>query len=709
MSFPVIMLVPTATSVNLTSTTLGVLEAFKQHQIPVHGFKAVGDAETDTDGADAGFEILDERTPHTMIAPIPHAEVENYIANDKTDDLLEEIVKRFEQNKIPNSLTVVEGISVHYKKPYSRELNRKIATAIGADIIFVTSPKYYAQNRFNDHVAAMCPLYDKKRTLGAIVTNTSAPLDADGKTPKIGGGISVVSHALSATDVQACPVFKGLPILGVVEYENTIEQPRPIDIARHINADILHAGDMEHRRITGVEMAARTLTNSIGFLQSGNLVFTPVDRTDIMMATALSASVGKNIGTLALTGDTHFDEHAWDLCQPAFAEHDVPVIRTAKSAWEVSRAMTTVNAEIPKDDLERIQHVCDYYASCIDKNWITNYLDTEYKTPLSPPAFKYQLIERAKANTMTIALPEGDEPRTVQAAKICADKGIAHCILIGNADTIKTIATENDVDLDHPNITLCDHNQPNADYINRLVELRGHKGMTEELAKSQLQDPITYATMMIDAGHADGLVAGAVNTTANTIRPPLQIIKTAPNSSIVSSIFFMCLPEQVLVYGDCAINPNPNAEQLAEIAIQSADSATAFGITPKVAMISYSTGQSGSGDEVEKVRTATDIVREKRPDIIIDGPLQYDAAVMESVAKSKAPNSPVAGQATVFIFPDLNTGNTTYKAVQRSAKCISIGPMLQGMKKPVNDLSRGALVDDIVYTIALTAIQSQNS
>jgi phosphate acetyltransferase len=238
-----------------------------------------------------------------------------------------------------------------------------------------------------------------------------------------------------------------------------------------------------------------------------------------------------------------------------------------------------------------------------------------------------------------------------------------------------------------------------------LLELRKNKGLTEVVAKQELKDNVVLATMMLQLGQVDGLVSGAVNTTANTIRPALQLIKTAEGSSLVSSVFFMLLPEQVLVYGDCAINPEPTAEQLSDIAIQSADSAIKFGIEPKVAMISYSTGSSGFGADVEKVAKATKLAQEKRPDLIIDGPQQYDAAIMENVAKKKAPNSPVAGKANVFIFPDLNTGNTTYKAVQRSADLVSIGPMLQGMRKPVNDLSRGALVDDIVYTIALTAIQ----
>jgi len=244
------------------------------------------------------------------------------------------------------------------------------------------------------------------------------------------------------------------------------------------------------------------------------------------------------------------------------------------------------------------------------------------------------------------------------------------------------------------------------DYIDAMVALRRHKGLAPDMAAAMLEDTVVLGTMMVAEGHADGLVSGAIHTTANTVRPALQLIKTAEGARVVSSVFFMLLPEQVLVYGDCAINPDPNAEELADIALQSAASAEAFGIDPVVAMISYSTGESGTGADVEKVREATRLAQEKRPELLIDGPLQYDAAAIESVARSKAPDSKVAGRATVFVFPDLNTGNTTYKAVQRSANVVSIGPMLQGLRKPVNDLSRGALVDDIIYTIALTAVQA---
>ena len=276
---------------------------------------------------------------------------------------------------------------------------------------------------------------------------------------------------------------------------------------------------------------------------------------------------------------------------------------------------------------------------------------------------------------------------------------------MGDPEEILLIAEQQGVELnDH--VTIKNPSKIRSRYIEPMVELRKHKGLKAVMAEEQLEDNVVLGSMMLALDEVDGLVSGAVHTTANTIRPPLQLVKTAPGASLVSSVFFMLLPDQVLVYGDCAINPDPNAEQLADIAIQSADSAAAFGIEPKVAMISYSTGTSGTGADVDKVRQATEIAKQKRPDLVIDGPLQYDAAVMENVARKKAPDSPVAGQATVFVFPDLNTGNTTYKAVQRSADVVSIGPMLQGMRKPVNDLSRGALVDDIVYTIALTAIQA---
>lgn len=331
---------------------------------------------------------------------------------------------------------------------------------------------------------------------------------------------------------------------------------------------------------------------------------------------------------------------------------------------------------------------------------------TQTTDRVSPAQFRFNMISKARAANKRIVLPEGAEPRTVRAAAICHEKGIARCVLLAPRSEVLAVAQQLGITLPE-SLEIIDPETISEQYVAPMCELRKSKGLTAEQAREQLKDTVVLGTMMMAQNDVDGLVSGAVHTTANTIRPALQLIKTAPNASIVSSVFFMLLPGQVVVYGDCAVNPNPTAEQLAEIAIQSADSAKAFGIEPRVAMISYSTINSGSGPDVDTVIEATQLVKEKRPDLAVDGPLQYDAAVVESVAKSKAPNSAVAGKATVFIFPDLNTGNCTYKAVQRNANVLSVGPMLQGLRKPVNDLSRGALVEDIVYTIALTAIQAQ--
>jgi phosphate acetyltransferase len=367
-----------------------------------------------------------------------------------------------------------------------------------------------------------------------------------------------------------------------------------------------------------------------------------------------------------------------------------------------------ISNEIPRDDVERAETVTRFVAAHLDLNWLKSYFERDYKPRLSPSAFRHQVVKKAQQAKMRVVLPEGEEPRTIEAAAICQSRGIAQCVLIGNSDEIAQVAKNRGVDLPK-DIEIIDPATLNLDkYVAAFVERRKGKASPEQAAE-QLKDTVVLGTTMLHMDEVDGLVSGAIHTTANTVRPAFQLIKTAPQYSLVSSIFFMLLPEQVVVYGDCAINPDPNAEQLAEIAIQSAASAKAFGIEPKVAMISYSTGASGTGDDVEKVKQATQIVRERAPDLMVDGPLQYDAASVLSVGKQKAPDSPVAGQANVFIFPDLNTGNTTYKAVQRSANVVSVGPMLQGLNKPVNDLSRGALVDDIVYTIALTAIQASSS
>jgi phosphate acetyltransferase len=496
-------------------------------------------------------------------------------------------------------------------------------------------------------------------------------------------------------------------IWGVVPENPMLRAPRTPDIAQHLNAEIVFRGELDTRRVTEFVTAARSVPEVIPRLHPGVLVITSGDRDDVILACALAASRGIELAGLLLTHGSEIAPQVMEFAAPAL-HSGLPILRSTDDSYGTARQVSHIPRTVPKDDITRMNRVLDAVAEHLDAETISAAFHLQENTKLSPPAFRYQLIQKARAAQKRIVLPEGEEPRTLRAAVICEEKGIAHCVLLGKRDAIEIVAASQGITLP-AHLEILDPDAIRANYVDAMVELRKSKGLTPAQALDQLEDVVVIGTMMLAVGEVDGLVSGAIHTTANTVRPALQLIKTAPGSSIVSSVFFMLMPDQVLVYGDCAINPAPTAEELAEIAKQSADSAAAFSITPKVAMISYSTGHSGIGEDVKKVRKATEIAHARYPELVLDGPLQYDAASTADVGRQKAPDSPVAGQATVFVFPDLNTGNTTYKAVQRSANVVSVGPMLQGLRKPVNDLSRGALVDDIVFTIALTAIQAQQS
>jgi phosphate acetyltransferase len=477
-----------------------------------------------------------------------------------------------------------------------------------------------------------------------------------------------------------------------------------LDLANHLKAKILFHGNLETARVHDIMVATRSIEYVIERLQPGALIVTAGDRDDVLIATSMAVMRGTPIAGILLTSGFEPKHVIKKLCAPALM-HKIPVLLTEGTTYETVNALGRMDKHIPANDIERATRLVDFVAEHLNGDILKAKLGEPSENRLPPAAFRFQLMNSARKANKRIVLPEGDEPRTVKAAIICHQKGIARCVLLGNRSAIEEVAEAQGVEIP-ADLEILNPDEIRHRYIMPMVELRKAKGLTPPQAEGHLEDNVVLGTMMIMENHVDGLVSGAIHTTANTIRPALQLIKTSPGTSIVSSVFFMLMPEQVYVYGDCAVNPDPTAEELADIAIQSADSAKAFGITPRVAMISYSTGVSGAGADVEKVALATKIAQEKRPDILIDGPLQYDAASVESVGKQKSPGSPVAGRANVFVFPDLNTGNTTYKAVQRSANVVSVGPMLQGLRRPVNDLSRGALVDDIVYTIALTAIQA---
>ncbi|MFQ3209812.1 MAG: phosphate acetyltransferase [Colwellia sp.] len=700
-----IMLIPVSSGVGLTSVSLGLLHACQQKGIKVGHFKPI--SQPSRNSLAKKNKTIEAISLSQNSTSLSLSYVEGKMGDGLRDVVLEEVVANFNAFKKDHDVIIIEGLVPTPRQPYAGRINRDVAQALGANIVLVASPGNDSTEEFEDRLEVSAETYGgikNKHLIGCVINKLNCPDQEEyGILPKE----EEIESDFNLKHWLDLAIFKGrhFDLLGTVMWDIDLIAPRVCDISNYLEAKVLNAGDMAHRRFRSVAFCARTVSNLVSYLVPGRLIVTPGDRTDIIIATCLSALNGTKLGGLILTNGFEPSEQVWDLCQQAL-DAGLPVLSVPWDTWQTSRHVMGFNPEIPKDDIQRQDKVKQHIADNLSSDWLQSLTskNNSYNL-LSPPAFRHKLTELARQANKLIVLPEGTDIRTIKAAAICCERNIARCQLIGNKEEILQIAEHQGIQLPD-NLIITDPGSIRDHYVGPMVELRKNKGLTDVIALENLKDNVVLATMMLQLGQVDGLVSGAVNTTANTIRPALQLIKTAPDSSLVSSIFFMLLPDQVLVYGDCAINPEPNAEQLADIAIQSADSARAFDIEPRVAMISYSTGRSGQGADVEKVAKATEIAKAKRPDLIIDGPLQYDAAIMENVAKKKAPNSPVAGKATVFIFPDLNTGNTTYKAVQRSADLVSIGPMLQGMNKPVNDLSRGALVDDIVYTIALTAIQA---
>jgi len=700
-----IMLIPVGFGVGLTSVAQGLIHACQQKGINVGHFKPISQPSRNL-LARKNNGSNEVSLPPNSDNSISLAFVEQQMGDGKHDVVLEQIVGDFNNFEKNHDVVIIEGLIPTTRQPYAGRINRDVAQALSADIVLVAAPDSDSAEEFEDRLEVSAETFGgikNKRLIGCIINKINSPdKDEYGLLPRE----SDFNSEYDLSPLINLSIFKNrhFDLLGTISWEMDLIAPRVSDICNYLNAEVINAGDMTHRRIRSISFCARSVGNLMSHLQPSRLIVTPGDRTDIIIATCLSALNGTKVGALLLTNGYKPNEQVMTLCQQAL-DAGLPMLSVPWDTWQTSRHLMNYNPETPIDDIQRHEKVKEYVADNLSSIWLQQLSENvNQSNQMSPPAFRHKLTELARSANKLIILPEGTDVRTIKAAAICVERGIARCQLLGDKESILRIAEQQGINLPE-GLLITDPVLIRDNYINPLLELRKNKGLTEVVAKQELKDNVVLATMMLQLGQVDGLVSGAVNTTANTIRPALQLIKTAEGSSLVSSVFFMLLPEQVLVYGDCAINPEPTAEQLSDIAIQSADSAIKFGIEPKVAMISYSTGSSGFGADVEKVAKATKLAQEKRPDLIIDGPLQYDAAIMENVAKKKAPNSPVAGKANVFIFPDLNTGNTTYKAVQRSADLVSIGPMLQGMKKPVNDLSRGALVDDIVYTIALTAIQ----
>ena len=503
---------------------------------------------------------------------------------------------------------------------------------------------------------------------------------------------------------------EGEPIY-VLPEEPTLAKPTVGEIAGALNAKILQGEPDElNREVRDFKVAAMNLPNFLDYVVDGALIITPGDRSDIILgsvATAFSETY-PNIAGILLTGGLTPEPQVQRLIEGA-KRSPAPIILVDTDTYTTAMNVSAVPAVITPNNERKIAAALGVFESRVNLVELGDRITGVRSVRITPIMFEYQLIERAKAKRQHIVLPEGGEERILRASEILLRRQVCDVTLLGDEQEIQPKIASLGLDLDGVKIVNPIQSEWRDGFSKTYYEMRKHKGISEEMAADAVTDVSYFGTMMVHKGIADGMVSGAVHTTAHTIRPSFEIIKTKPDCSIVSSVFLMCLADRVLVYGDCAVKPNPNSEQLADIAISSAETASMFGVEPRIAMLSYSTGESGKGEAVESVRQATAIARERRPDLKIEGPIQYDAAVDASVAKTKLPESEVAGHATVFIFPDLNTGNNTYKAVQRSANAVAVGPVLQGLNKPVNDLSRGALVTDIVNTVAITAIQAQDT
>lgn len=473
----------------------------------------------------------------------------------------------------------------------------------------------------------------------------------------------------------------------------------------------LTSGDPEllGREALGVVIAGMSLNNVLDRLIESSIVIIPADRTEVLIGvlTAQQAATFPSVSGIVLNGGFVLPEPVVRLMQGLRPE--LPIITTPLGTYETAAAVMDARGRLAAESQRKRDTALALFVRHVDAEQLFERMNLAESAVVTPLMFEYGLFERARSDRKRIVLPEGEDDRILRAAATLLARDVAELTLLGDEAALRERANSLGLDLSRAQILSGTDPALLDRFATEYAELRRHKGMTKDLAHDMMGDSSYFGTMMVHLGLADGMVSGAVNTTAHTIRPALEFIKTKPGVSVVSSVFLMAMADRVLVYGDCAVNPDPNAEQLADIAISSAQTALQFGIEPRVAMLSYSTGESGSGADVDKVREATAIVRERQPELLVAGPIQYDAAADASVAAAKMPGDPVAGRATVFIFPDLNTGNNTYKAVQRSAGAVAIGPVLQGLNKPVNDLSRGALVNDIVNTVAITAIQAQGA
>lgn len=619
-------------------------------------------------------------------------EVIQLIAEDRIDDVLNAVIERFKQLESQFDYVLVEGSDFSSEGSFAElDMNLTIAKNLGIPAMIVGSGSGKDIREFADSL---------------IITYQSFIEEVD--------VIGIVANKVNRSDLGKLKkkLRKKIPKsvnIDIIPKVNFLANPTVREVSEALKGKPLFGEESMDNSIGTFTTGAMQLPHYLTHLKDDTLVITPGDRADIILG-ALQAHISSNypkVAGIILTGNLIPEEPIMKLIEGV--RSSVPIISVEENTFSIANQVGAVQSKIYSSNKKKIQMALDVFNTYVNADLLADSLTSYHSDKITPSMFQYNMLQRAKKNRKHIVLPEGEEERIIRASYRLQLLDIVDLTLLGRKEKIMNKASQLGLEMNFDKIQILNPEDSihNEAFAKTLYEARKHKGMTETTAADLVPDVSYYGTLMIMNGLADGMVSGAIHTTMHTIKPALQLIKTKPGVSIVSSVFFMCLPDRVSVMGDCAVNPNPNAEQLAEIAISSAQSSEAFGINAKIAMLSYSSGSSGKGQEVEKVRTATEIVKEKHPEMKVEGPIQYDAAVDISVAKTKLPESEVAGQASVLIFPDLNTGNNTYKAIQRETGALAIGPMLQGLNKPVNDLSRGCTVDDIFNTVLLTAIQAE--
>jgi len=624
------------------------------------------------------------------------SEVGELTAHDRYDEMMDRIIEKYRamEDRCDFVLCIgsdLEGVGAMFEF----DINADIAKNLGAPVLLVgTAAGRDTPTAVNTVALTVDHYLELGSQVFGVIVNRAAEDEVD---------------ALKAA--LETELGDRLSFISVIPTNKALGSPTVHEVAQHLDATVLFGRSRLDRLMYEYLIIAMQLPNYLSHLTDNALLITPGDRADVILS-ALQAHQSDRYPQLAgilLSTEQRPPESVCKLLRGL--DNLVPILSVESDTLETARQVSSVRSYLTSENRAKIDLSLELFEKYVDVDALSARISRVKSRGLTPKMFIYNLVQQARSDKKHIVLPEGEDDRILTAAADLLKRDIVDITLIGERDRIHARAKKLGLQIDFERTPVFWPSQSPQfdDYVQTFYELRKHKGINLDIAYDLMRDVSYFGTMMVYKGDADGMVSGAAHTTMHTIRPALQFIKTKPGFSVVSSVFFMCLDDRVLVYGDCAVNPNPTAEQLAEFAIASADTARTFGVEPKVAMLSYSSGESGKGAEVEKVRKATQIAQQRRPDLLLEGPMQYDAAVDPGVAAKKMPGSKVAGQATVFIFPDLNTGNNTYKAVQRETGAIAIGPVLQGLRKPVNDLSRGCTVEDIINTVVITAIQAQGS